>query len=520
MKRLLVVACVLSLPGAAHATGFSDYGHDLEAPENVFEIDGALRLRGELLHNLDLDRGPTPSGEVLFPVPLSDPSGQTLTRADMRFRTDLTFYVPLGQVAVKARIDALDNVALGSAAEGVPSTSTRQSSDESFIRVKRLYGEVLTPIGLVAAGRMGAHWGLGMLTHGGDCADCDSGDASDRVAFITPIASHLWAIAYDFSATGPFTPDRSGSRVIDVEPAANVQTVSLAVLRYDRDEARARRARADELTVNYGFLYSHRWQDRDVPASYLPTAQPIPVDRAQVMPRGFTANAFDLWLRFSGPGYRIEAEAAYLSAHVEQPSLIPGVELKDPVTSDQLGAALETEVGDREGRVGIGVDLGFASGDATPGFGAFPEAGAAAPRPGDLDGPQSVPPFDDEANNFRFHPDYRIDRILFREIVGTVTDVTYVRPHARVVLLKEASFSLEASLAGVASFANAAESAPGGKSPLGFEIDPTVTYRARFGFEAALEQATLIPFAGLDNPALGLSSKPAQLWRLRLLYAF
>ena len=28
-----------------------------------------IRARGELLHNLDLDRGPTPSGDPLFPVP-------------------------------------------------------------------------------------------------------------------------------------------------------------------------------------------------------------------------------------------------------------------------------------------------------------------------------------------------------------------------------------------------------------------------------------------------------------------
>ena len=32
-------------------------------------------------------------------------------------------------------------------------------------------------IGYLAGGRMGHHWGLGMLGNGGDCPDCDSGDS-------------------------------------------------------------------------------------------------------------------------------------------------------------------------------------------------------------------------------------------------------------------------------------------------------------------------------------------------------
>ena len=38
--------------------------------------------------------------------------------------------------------------------------------------------------------------------------------------------------------------------------------------------------------------------------------------------------------------------------------------------------------------------------------------------------------------------------------------------------------------------------------------------------QAALEQGTLIPLSGLDNPELGLKAKPAQVWRLRLAYGF
>ena len=199
MARLLPCMTLLaiwawSLP--AGATGFTDIGQDIEAKsETEVEVHGALRLRGSLLNNLDLDRGLTPSGTPFFYVPLDDPTAQTLTHADMRLRSDLSVYVPAASIAVKMRVDLLDNLALGSAPDGPPAGSLGQEPPEAAFRIKRAYGEALLPFGLLAAGRMGSHWGLGMLTNGGDCADCDSGDAADRVALITPLAGHIWALA-------------------------------------------------------------------------------------------------------------------------------------------------------------------------------------------------------------------------------------------------------------------------------------------------------------------------------------
>jgi uncharacterized protein (TIGR04551 family) len=523
-RGLRLATAALSLLFAAseaRATGFADHGQDLAGePERTLELDGYFRARGTLFYNLDLDRGPTPSGQLLFPVPLSDPDGQTLAGADMRLRTDLAIYAPGGGMAVKLRVDWLDNVSMGGAPEGIPSATSTQRSGATAVSVKRAYGEALTPFGLLAVGRMGSHWGLGMLTNGGDCSDCDSGDAADRVAFVTPLVEHLWAVAYDFSATGPFVADRAARRAIDVEPRANVHTLTAAVMHWTEPEARVRRRRAGKASFDYGAYASHRWQDRDVPATFVPTAQPVPIDSRQVTARGYSATALDLWLRLVGPGYRVEAEGAYLTATVEQPSLIPGVELRDPATSRQLGAALESELGDPEQPFGGGFDAGYASGDSAPGFGAFPGVNQPAPQPGDLEGPQARPPHDTTVDNFRFHPDYRVDRILFREIIGTVTDAVYLRPHARLDLFRFASGRLTASLAAIASFAVNPESAPGQKRPLGIELDPTLAYASRDGFEVALEQATLFPLAGLDNPELGRSAEPAQLWRLRLTHGF
>ena len=72
----------------------------------------------------------------------------------------------------------------------------------------------------------------------------------------------------------------------------------------------------------------------------------------------------------------------------------------------------------------------------------------------------------------------------------------------------------------VASFAAQANSAPGGESALGVEIDPSLAYLSRDGFGLALNYAVLFPLAGLDNKLLGLAAQPAQLLRLRISFGF
>ncbi|MEM9877530.1 MAG: hypothetical protein AAF928_21710, partial [Myxococcota bacterium] len=466
------------VPSSALGSGFEDFGQDLRGePESVFGATGLFRARANALYNLDLDRGPTPSGELLFPVPQSDGTGQTLTFADMRLRSDLSAYWPSGGAAIKVRVDALDNLVLGSAPTGIPAASTTQDDDSGFLTIKRAYAEVLTPLGFIAFGRMGAQWGLGMLSNGGDCLDCDSGDAADRFTYILPALDHLFIGAYDFSSTAPTVPHQTETRAIAVEPTAMVHTVTFAVMHFTTDESRRRRRRAGRFTFDYGALATHRWQTNDIPALYLPVAGPaarpatsddVPAD--QLMMRGYRATAADVWLRFVGPDVRLELEAAYLNASVAQPSLIPGVRLRDPVTSDQFGFAFQSDFGDREDVFSAGFDAGVASGDPAPGFGAYPVAGQAAPQAGDFDGPQSIPPFDNRVDNFAFHPDYRVDRILFREIIGRITDAFYLRPHARITLAESRTGRLAAELWGIVSGAMEPSSTPGGARMLGVEL--------------------------------------------------
>jgi len=505
LVRCAIVSAIVCAPSAARATGFTDIGLDFPKSDRLeFSLDGYLRARAEALYNLDLDRGLLPNGQPLFPVPIDDPKGQMLTYADMRLRTDLGVYAPGGGVAVKVRLDTLDNEALGSMPDGVPYASLTQRPQGSIFSLRRAYGEALLPVGLLAVGRMGNHFGLGMYANGGDCLDCDSGDSVDRVALLTPLFDHVFAFAFDYSATLALDP-RADNRFIAVAPTSNVRSITLAALKFKTDLSRERRRKAGKTTIEYGALGAYRWQDGDVPAAYLPTPTngPVTIGPAQVTGRGAKFYIVDGYAHVTNPEFFAAAEVAYVGGRVDQPSLIPGVLLRQPITASQLGATLESEIGTPVSPFGLGLDAGYASGDTGAVLGAI-----------------SQPPANNEINSFRFDPDYHVDRILFREIVGEVTGAAYVRPHARARIFKNPAGEMRADVAAIASFATASGGSPSGDAPLGLEIDPGLQYRSRDGFFTAFEYAVFFPFSGMDNVPLGLKAQPAQLVRVRVAFLF
>lgn len=528
----LVVLFALLAPRVARAQGVGELGEGLTpeaSPDRKAQVDfdGLVRVRAASFVNLDLDRGVTPSGDPLFPVPLADPTSQVVGYSDLRLRTDVGFTTAPGTVGAHVRLDVLDNLILGSTPIGDPATgraltpaaSPGQAAPDAALRIKRAYGQVLLPFGLLAAGRMGNDWGMGMVSQSGDCADCDFGDSADRIVFVTPIAGHIWSVMHDFASAGGLTTRADGERRIDFDPSDNVRTVTFAVMRYHTDLARARRREAGRTSLEYGLLASYRWQNNDAPAQYL-LGEGRALGAGDYFARGYRATLGDLWLRVTWPRAEVEAEAAVVSATVDQPTLVPGALYRVPAKTLASGAAMRSRFLAADERLALGMDAGYASGDPAPGFGAFPQPGAPRPVAGDLDGVQADLPYDNRIDNFRFHPDYRIDQILFREIIGTVTDALYVRPHVRWRVSRMTSGYLDAQVAAIASRAIEPTSTPGGQAPLGVELDPSLAYRGRDGFEARLDYGLLFPLAGLDNLETQQKAEPAQLIRLRLGYRF
>jgi uncharacterized protein (TIGR04551 family) len=487
-----------------------------EAKDRSIQVSGFLRTRADLGYNWDLNRGATPtSGAGIWPAPYTD-GGQsrTLTHLDMRLRLDAQAQVGYG-VSLFFRAHVLDNLRYGSTPEGsFAGAAINQRSPDRPLELRQAYGQVVLPFGVLTAGRMGAlvDWGTGFFVNSGNALDDDFGDVGDRVAFTLPALGLLWSVIFEVSASGPGTDAlRPEIRpALDLDPNDDVRTVAFSLARWDTPATRRQMLAAGRTRLNFGFLASFRWQQYDLAAGYSPTER-------NAIRRDLSAFATDLWLRLDHGLFTLEAEIAYVRASIGNASLDPTVMLHSALTGSQFGAVVRADF--RPGpRWFARMELGFASGDDAPGFGARP-TGTTSARPGDLDGLQfdlSRTPADTTFNNFRFHPNYRVDLILWRRLIGTVTDAFYVRPMARYRLLP--MLTLEGAL--ITSFAAESNSTLSGSAPLGVELDLALTYEQEHGFLARLEYGWLAPLSGMRNAVLGLDATAAHAVHLILAYRY
>ncbi len=539
MKAALLLTIMALMPAIAGAAPHPGEGQDVgkvrarrPAAWEMFTLDGYFRTRAGLLHNLDLDRGGTPStGEPLFPIPIA--GGQVLGSADARLRLDLG--IEVGDVVrARVRVDALDGLVLGSTPTGYPGTrwtptpwaSLGQQPQTagvnalvSSIRLKEAWGEVLMPVGLLRFGRMQLpRWGLGVVTGRGTDLDDDWDDLVDRVSFATSFADHLLGVSFDINAVGPTSANATGGatrtgQALDLELQDNVYTLSLAFARLHDEAAIRRRRAASDVTASYGAYLSWRWQVADFPTFY---AQGIAAEEqewtaADAVARRMNAIQADGWFRLDAGPMRVEVEAVYGFLKVNDPSTLPTASLP-ALTSNQFGGVLEVEGEAVADRVFLQLGVAVASGDPAPGLGVAPPVGQATSQPGDFDGPQFALGTDNTINNFRFHPNYRVDLVFWRHIAGTVTDAFLVRPQ----LTLRAGPALQARISGVISTAMAVGSTPGNDRLWGGEVDIEAEWTPVSGFVARAQYGLFLPGPALRNLDLDLGAKPAQVARVIL----
>jgi hypothetical protein len=167
----------------------------------------------------------------------------------------------------------------------------------------------------------------------------------------------------------------------------------------------------------------------------------------------------------------------------------------------QLGFAMEGSYSFLNDSLIIGGGMGYASGDDAPGFGVRSGANNFLPtKRGDLDGRQFGAQnrdgtTDNTIENFRFNPDYRLDMLMFREVVGTVSDAVYVKPSVTYYILDGLGVRGDA----IAAIAQYAQSTPGDSNLLGAEFNGHLFYRSEDGFYAGFTYAFLLPLAGFHH---------------------
>jgi uncharacterized protein (TIGR04551 family) len=479
----------------------------------LFTLDGYFRVRPNLFYKFDLGK---PVGKELFPRSPRAPSENTQAGTNMRVRLEPTFNVS-EEVRLKMQVDLLDNILLGSTpdssfsdrdifaifsdSQDPPSSGINALKDS--LAIKRAYGEVSTPVGILRFGRMGSHWGLGMLRNDGSCLDCDFGDTVDRVQFVTePFAGFYVTPMIDFSDEG-ITSDQT--RVEEGEPfdltnSDDSHSYVIAIARRDTDQQAKAKLDNNQGVLNYGLHFTYRTQGWENTGTI---AEPgfVPRDAKLYMP--------DLWIRYEQRLFRVEAEFATIYGTIgNRATSVEGA--NEPASNQslrvlQFGGLAQGEYRLLNGELNLGLELGFASGDKAPGFGNHQRRVRTEENSAENEGPQyscGVGGCADNAiRNFRFNRAYRPDLILWRELLGGVTDAFYVKPSLKYSLAD--GFDLYGSF--IYSQAFYAESTPSTESTaLGVEVDVGARYETEDGFVAGINWGIFFPMAGLQEPSTSL----------------
>ncbi len=487
----------------------------------LLELDGYFRLRGDLLRKLDFDNDTQADlldvgGEAQSRYPRLSDGQANFTSTNIRLRLEPTINVS-EDIHLVATLDVLDNHVLGSTPndpygnEGVPVNVLAdgqrpprrgENAFEDSIVLKRAYARVtaLNDQLELRFGRMPSHFGLGVLSNSGDCLDCDFGDVVDRIELSFKAAELLFIPAYDWVATGPTIQPfgSAGGQPIDAITWDDVEQYSLRVLRLDDPAEIKERVLAGERVFNYGLWIIYRRQFRDLPDSYYATT-PVPGETA-IPTRDVRrdANVFtgDLYLTLEWGEVTLAAETVAVWGSFKDTAL---GDTLDTTRVYQLGGALEAKwrfKGEYQGTA-LGLKAGGASGDSARYFGALDRAGSQ--RGGG----------DDNLNNFQFSPDYHVDLLMFRRIIGTVTDAWYVRPEVSHTFDNDVTGSFGAVYS-QAIFKRSTPSAARQRDQsrsMGLELDAELAYGSDESpgggaFRGALAGALLFPFGAFDNPNL------------------
>lgn len=514
-----------------------------------FQLSGYLRGRGFYWYNLNLGHFNNFDSKLANPFnpPLSeqvppnssatmnnDPrcaarAGQPgctisdIRTADMRFRLEPTLNLS-DQVRVKAQVDIFDNLVMGSTPDGFyingkggtsgyPSILSRgQVTQESAvnalqssIRAKRAWAEVKTPLFELKFGRMPMHWGTGMLYHDGNCPDCDFGVNVDRVMATGKLWDHYISLSWDWASTGPtsdivYNQQQMGWNYT-VDNLSNVNQWTLMLGRSD-DEAHIKdRLRRGESVFNYGAFLMYRTQDWGLRYDPRPQAttdtsgrentswsSPSDVAASLIRRSAWTVTA-DLYARLDWRKLHLEAEGAGVFGNI-------GFLDNAQVSIQQFGGLLRGHYLLLSDKLKIAGEIGSASG---------PQNGDPT---GQLNWRMAQEAQTGQAENgllalrntrFTFDPDYHVDMILFRRILGTVYNATYFKPTVTYWLID--NFGGQVDL--IYSMANRPATFPGHSVNMGVELNARLMYKNEDeGFYAGLEYGVLFSLGALEQKAI------------------
>ena len=503
----------------------------------LFEMDGYYRLRTDWFKNFNLGFNSDPSlGGAPFPralgcssttvVPMH-PCDDSLSSANMRLRLEPTFNLDEG-TSIHVQADVYDNLVLGSTPtdltlNGGYSTSNPPpvgafgntqapavkgvNSDRDAITVKRAWAEVAVPLGILKAGRMPNHWGMGIYHNGGGRDpisgtynyDADYGDTVDRVSFSAQIpGTQLRAmVASDWDTTRLVSNQTSANKgheghPFDLDDSDDtngwVGVISKMTPPQDFKDSVDR----GETVFDYGLYFEYKTQSWDENLSGFTLGNTYDSSPATAyVPRDLKTYTPDLWAKLGVGPVTLEGELVGQFGtvnHLDDLGVVGKADIR------KLGGAGRVTWKGVEGKLRLGAETGFASGDQWDNTVQGNTNIAYANQLGDpsICNAQHTCTL----TQFMFNRDYQVDMILWRHLVGAVTNAAYAKPFLSYDLTKSITFKV----ANVTSFALKPVATPGNSVMYGTEFDGDLGYYGNHIY-IGLSYGVLFPLGAMaHNP--------------------
>jgi uncharacterized protein (TIGR04551 family) len=447
-------------------------------------------------------------------------SEQWISSMNMRFRYAPTLHV-MKNMAIVSQFDILDNMVLGSTPDfdpdrpdaPLPFFARSQIPSEDSVRVKQAY-MVWSPwnpdntkdfLFSISAGRMARQWGLGIMENDGENLDADFGTYVDRANVLLRYWNVYLELGFGWTATGATSANavESYGQPYDLTNSDNVYDFTVAIFQKPLT-ASGRLERASRLVrgkpvFDWGVYLKYRWQKNDakqtMDGDFTTTTTPD-YDNYALENRSAWSISPDIWLklewkRTSKERLRVELEASGVFGRIDKSPRFSLNSDGDWVADGyqelnirSWAVALEAEY--QWGAVNVGLKTGVASGTDAEYWGWQDQNNVATSK-----NLKSL-------NSFYFHPDYRIDELLFRQTIGTVTNAFYIKPWFMYDFFESRKDSLAVGAGFIYGRALEAKATPGNSSDLGIEVDVNLLYETAGMFFAGITWATLVPFGGMD----------------------
>ncbi len=464
---------------------------------------------------------------------------QTVGSANMRLRLSPSIRVA-DTLRINTRVDVLDNVVFGSTPEYLSQyasplvpldtlTGTQRppvagvNSFQDSVAVKEAYavwdlgipdedGGHAFSLGTITAGRFAYHWGLGLSSHSGDylrddtsltplerfrALDSEGANYLDRITWRHNFGPLSLMAGYGMLSSGPTSRVAydASAQVYDIEEKDDVRQIEFGV--YSRPETRhdfvTRRKQlfTGSPVFDWGLYVTYRMQDMstqwagvgDAPVTYAVGSY----GNWALADRTAWVVTPDLWLRLDwrpDPRTRFYAgfEGVMVYGRVENSG---GLGESAKLDLMQYGAALETNY--TTGAVSFGFDWGMASGDTGEMIGAY--RGSNTPWGGDS-----------SHTAFSFNRNYFVDMLLYREVIGSVTNTAYFKPHFDFDVIPTEQNSFGGAISAMYAITMEPEAYAGNNRNLGLEFDALAYYEEANQFMTTVGFGVMFPFAALDRP--------------------